>query len=238
MMDMTATQLLANTARSISRLNANGTAKVQGEQIILTEDKPDQVGSAFLGLPIELREIILTTTFVIKHQGKDGADGMAIVLHSDSRGAKALGQGGCDLGYGGLTNCLVVEIDTYRSVDRCDDPPTPHISIHAAGGQAVSAHHRFSLWCSKPGAIPNVDDGRQYTLRLELSCSRKALRIFFNDSTAGDFVELTDQPVIIASMPETGYEFFGWTAATGGLHQSHVISDFNLWQGCNQEDVQ
>lgn len=218
-------------------MNVNGTAKAMGDRIALTEDKAGQFGSAFFDLPANLREIILTTTFTINHQGSEGADGMAIVLHSDPTGVSALGAGGCDLGYGGLKDCLAIEVDTYRSVDRCDDPPTPHISVHTAASQAVSAHHRFSLWCSKSGSIPNVDNGQQYTLRIELSHISNELRIFFNDSTEGDFVELTDQPVIISSMPEQGYKVFGWTAATGGLHQSHFVEKFELWEGCSQQDV-
>lgn len=215
----------------------NGAARVKNNQIILTEDTPSQTGSAFLPLPIELQDVIVITTFTIKHEADDGADGMAIVFHSDTRGLKALGQGGCDMGYGGLLDCLAIELDTYRSVDRCDDPPTPHISIHTGRSREVSAHHKASLWCSKQGAIPNIDDGRQYRLRAELSQNRKELRIFLDDSADGHFVELTDQPVKLSSLPDTGYRFVGWTAATGGLHQSHIVSKFEIREGHSREDV-
>lgn len=221
------------------RATVSGKAKVDtaNSQIILTEDKADQIASSFLALPAGLQEFIFSSTFTISHQGGEGADGMAIVLHSDPAGVKAVGRGGCDLGYGGLKNCLAIELDTYRSVDRCDDPPTPHVSVHTAGSGAVSAHHQNSLWCSKPGTLPALDDGRPYTVRIEVSLPRQELRIFLNDRTERDFVEVTNGPLRLLTVPEGGYKCFGWTAATGGLHQSHVISEFELWEGQSREDA-
>ena len=160
---------------------------------------------------------------------------MALVLHADPRGVQALGDGGCDLGYGGIRNCFAVEIDTYESSDRCDDPPTPHISVHTAGTDAVTAHHRHSLWCTKPGTLPDLDDGGEYSIRLEVSQSQKYLRIFFNDNLENDFVELTTEPIDIGSTLGFGDKCLGWTAATGGLHQEHTVTSFVIWEAEEQD---
>lgn len=230
---------VAGSDADMPSITSNGSARLEKDrrQIILTEDRPDQIASAFLALPDSLQEYIFTCTFTISHRGSEGADGMALVMHSDPRSTRALGQGGCDLGYGGLTRCLAVEIDTYRSVDRCEDPPTPHISVHTAGPQLVSAHHKHSIWCSKPSTLPELDDGRPYMLRLEVSHTLGELRLFFNDSSEGEFVELTDEPVSISDIFHGGSPAcLGWTAATGGLHQAHVIESFELWEAQSRED--
>lgn len=41
-------------------------------------------------------------------------------------------------------------VDTYRSRDHADDPPTPHVSLHSP----LRAHHGYSLACSKVGSVP------------------------------------------------------------------------------------
>lgn len=140
---------------------------------------------------------------------------MALVLHSS--GTATLGRGGCELGYGGITSSTAVEIDTYRSADRCDDPPTPHISVQRDG----DAHHRSSSWCSN--LLPKLDDGKAYWCRAEIDCDKR-MRIFFSDEQE-DWVELTSGVVVVA----TG-DCIGWTASTGGLHQKHEVLSFEVWR--------
>lgn len=140
---------------------------------------------------------------------------MALVLHSS--GPSTLGRGGCELGYGGISRSIAVEIDTYRSSDRCDDPPTPHISIQRDG----DAHHRSSSWCSDQ--LPKLDDGKSYWCRVEVD-GGKRMRVFFSDKQE-DWVELTSEGVVV-----TGGNCLGWTASTGGLHQKHEVLSFEVWE--------
>ena len=44
-----------------------------------------------------------------------GADGMAFVLHNDSFGAAALGNGGGGLGAAAIRNGLAIQFDTYQN---------------------------------------------------------------------------------------------------------------------------
>ena len=160
----------------------------------------------------------------------NGADGLAFVLHSAPSGEATLGRGGCDLGYGGIPASIAVEVDTYRSQDRCNDPPTPHISIHTRGLEGNEAHHRSSLWCTKPGTLPDLADGREYRIKLEFTQDVRNLRIWFTDTREGeDYEELTDEPV---QLPECLGEqrYIGWTASTGGLHQAHRITSFAVYE--------
>lgn len=134
------------------------------------------------------------------------------------------------MGYGDIPSSIAIELDTYRSQDRCDDPPVPHVSIHSRGTAGNEAHHRSSLWCTRPGALPELADGSTYTLKLEFSDGARKLRIWFTDSKDGEgFEELTDGAV---SLPDclSGRRYVGWTASTGGLHQSHTILGFKIFR--------
>lgn len=63
-----------------------------------------------------------------------GGDGFAFVLHGDPAEASALGGDGEQLGYGGISNSLAVEFDTWTNVDtQTDDIFQDHISVHSGG---------------------------------------------------------------------------------------------------------
>jgi len=59
-----------------------------------------------------------------------GADGFAFVIQED--GVQALGEAGESLGYGGITNSLAVEFDTYYNPELLE-PYENHISVHTRG---------------------------------------------------------------------------------------------------------
>ena len=47
-----------------------------------------------------------------------GGDGFAFLIHADDNGTSALGLGGGQIGYGGMTNALAVEFDTRYNPDQ------------------------------------------------------------------------------------------------------------------------
>jgi len=69
--------------------------------------------------------------------------GFAFVIQAENQ--SAIGEGGCQLGYGGIRSSyvlailssvpkwsnvpsrLALEFDTYQSADRCDDPSSNHV---------------------------------------------------------------------------------------------------------------
>lgn len=216
-------------------LTLNGSASfADGEIVQLTKNRPDQVGSAMMALPDDVRSMIITFSFRITGHG---ADGMACVLHSAAAGVKALGTGGCELGYGGIPHSVAIEIDTYRTQDFCDDPPTPHISVHTVGASPNSAHHKHSLWCSPPGSMPPFNDGQVYSIKLEISAIR-SVSVWLTDSISSsreDWVCLTQDPIALPGLEN--FQYIGWTAATGGLHQSHELISFGIYEADEQDDT-
>mmetsp|Transcript_10583 Transcript_10583/g.17278 ORF Transcript_10583/g.17278 Transcript_10583/m.17278 type:complete len:919 (+) Transcript_10583:280-3036(+) len=73
-----------------------------------------------------------------------GAEGLALVLHNDND--YALGVGGMDLGYGGISNSIVVEFDTFFNHENID-PYENHVAIMSRGqrGSAISNHASAEL---------------------------------------------------------------------------------------------
>ena len=94
-------------------MQLNGSAASTFDSLVLTNSSPSQTSSAFFPLP-ESPAIVLQLNFRITPAGGEGADGMALVLHSDPRGSRALGGGGSDLGYAGIRGGWALEIDCYR----------------------------------------------------------------------------------------------------------------------------
>ena len=115
-----------------------------------------------------------------------GGDGLAFVVHGDDAGAAALGEGGGGLGYAGLRNALVVELDAwYNPPARGAVPggggsggggggPTTvlepdllydHVAVQASpragGGVGAGAEHRLGAAARAP-----VADGRPHRVRV------------------------------------------------------------------------
>ena len=178
-------------------------------------------------MPAEVESLIVEFAFRIE---RHGADGMAFVMQADPAGVKAIGQGGCQLGYGGISHSLAIEIDTYCSADRCDDPPAPHISIHTRQNEPNDAHHRYSLWSS--GSVPALSDGNLYHLRIEL-LHRTQLQVYMTDSVDNGWVRLTGEAIAVPDVWQYGNVCAGWTAATGGLHALHEITTFEIYAANN-----
>ena len=85
-------------------IKTNGDSLFVNTHLQLTPAKNDCVGSAWFGKPFktsDLKSIIVEFSFKITG---NGADGFAFVLHDDDRRTVAIGTGGCQLGYGGISN--------------------------------------------------------------------------------------------------------------------------------------
>ena len=107
-------------------------------------------------------------------------------------------------------------VDTYRTQDYADDPPTPHISVHSP----PDAHHDHSIACTPPHSLPHLNDGRAHTLELVYEGHNRRLRGFldFAGDEEGDESLMSLFDVTVPGSSD-GDWYVGVTGSCGGLWQ-------------------
>jgi len=76
-----------------------------------------------------------------------GGEGFALVIRDDTAAAPTnttYGEGGSNLGYGGIPNSIAIEFDTVYTADNVE-PRESHVAIHSRGKSANTAHSSASL---------------------------------------------------------------------------------------------
>jgi hypothetical protein len=202
----------------------NGSAYVDDNQhIVLTQDVPDQCGSAFSVVECSLADGMVARLRV--HIGKENgeaADGMAIVWQPS--GYEALGRGRSGLGYDGLQHSLAIELDTYCNGDM-GDPSFPHISVHTRGALPNSSNHAHSIACA-----PIASFGHDLLVHIMIS-PRGEVQVWLKSPSQKEWSH-----VLQATIPPQHWNALctmeGWmgvTAATGGLSCAHKLLDMHVY---------
>lgn len=185
-----------------------------------------------------------------------GGDGFAFVVHGDPADVSALGGDGEELGYGGISNSIAVEFDTWTNVDtqQSDDVFQDHISIHSAGPLVPNSSNRStSLGYWRPYGIA---DGKVHVARIQYLPFVEAR--YFEQMTAnenlipylkdngegrrlGTLVIFVDQGIIedrplfaipinlslVLDLPDS-LAYVGFTASTGRKWEIHDILNWSL----------
>ncbi|KAL7747950.1 Peptide-N(4)-(N-acetyl-beta- glucosaminyl)asparagine amidase [Sorochytrium milnesiophthora] len=197
--------------------------------IALTEHKTDQRGACWLAESQLSTSKDFQAEFKLRigAQGR-GADGMALVLQS--AGLDVLGEGGSGLGYTGIPKSVAVEFDTYMSYMSHHDPDDNHVSIHTRYALPNSAHHDHALACTS--SVPVLNSGDVHQFCVQYRADTHELSVWMREEnadgtlTAPIWVRLVDATV---DMTRLGAGVWvGFTAATGGIAQSHQVLDFEV----------
>ncbi|CEP07579.1 hypothetical protein [Parasitella parasitica] len=208
----------------------------QASYIRITEAVPDQRGSVFCKQTIQLDSRLkgLEIEFAFRITNADGesavngADGFAFVIQAQNE--HALGGGGCELGYGGIKNCLAVEFDTYKSSDRCEDPSDNHISVHGRLPPfSNSSHQNFSL--GHTSRIPRLNCGQWLRSKIRL-LSNGTIQVGLAEAADRDYIQvlrITNQNFMDYLIPKEK-AWIGFTASTGGLSENHDVQLISLFE--------
>lgn len=173
-----------------------------------------------------------------------GADGMAFVMQNDPLGRCKCGTTGGAIGAGGITNSVIVEIDTYLNTEDRDDFNSGFIGC---GGTEDPDH--LDIWfngainpdtdgnCNSTGAGErpatatavrlrdagsnyNIENGQDHILRISWSSGSQSLSAtILNTSLSKNFGTISSSfnPLTVFG---TNTPYFGFTASTGGLNNT------------------
>ncbi len=237
----------ANTTNSNYALNGNASSPSPFDCTTLTSATNNQLGCAWDVNSLFSFSSNFSYDFTINLGSSDaGADGMSFTIQNDPRGLCACGTAGGSMGAGGITNSLIVEIDTYTNYEDRDDftgadyigcngaLDPDHIDIWTGGTvnpnldancNTTSAGERPAIpWAValKNGAsYYNIENGLNHILRITwVNGSPGTLTVAVLDasgSTSYGTASYSFNPMTIFG---TNTPYFGFTASTGGLNNT------------------
>lgn len=178
-----------------------------------------------------------------------GADGMAFVMQNDSKGRCACGTAGGSLGAGGITNSLIVEIDTYLNYEDRDDFNTNFIGcagtedpdhldlwyngnvnpdLDANCGATAAGERPVTTTAVRlqnpPGTNYNIENGSNHILRVSWTTGSPGT---FTAKILNTALTTTYATISTTLNPVTTFgtntPYFGFTASTGGLSNQQTI---------------
>ena len=216
----------------VSLLTLNGDAQQAGAVLRLTPDIASQAGSVFLSSPVTInQETSFRTEFTFQMSGQNQrdmrSDGLAFVIHSDSRGATALGHSGGALGFGidkgdsypsepgqtPISPSIAIEFDTYQNTS---DPDDHHVGVIFDGD--VRTHYVSGT----PSFAFDANDNPLVSVWIDYDGSGDSLKVYVSQNNSKPTAPVLDTTINLVD--RLGNEvFFGFTAATGGGFNIHDI---------------
>ena len=160
-----------------------------------------------------------------------GLDGIAFVVQTEDW-ETTIGPAGGGLAYGegaldgrGITNCVAVELDTYKDPAPISDPDGNHIAVHASNGSdGISAR--------EPGvaltnAVPRLNDGEPHNVTIVYQ--RGTLTVYFGEILGPVLPNVAIDIEAVVGGPTAWIGFTGSIGSSGG--DGHTISYFSYTYG-------
>ena len=203
-----ATSKVGNVLRVSGTSGANGDA---GSAWNMTQQP---VASGF---STTFRFQITQLTGINDDDGNNGGDGFAFGIQNSS--GTALGATGGGMGYGGITNSVAVEFDTFRNA-LIGDPNGNHISVHTGGTAANSDLEDHSLGIATN--LPNMSDGNIHTAGI--------LYVPGTMTVSLDGADVLTVPLNLSTKLNlnSGNAWMGFTAGFSGASENHDILNWSV----------
>jgi hypothetical protein len=197
-----------------------GDAVVDEGGIRLTREEQHLAGSAFHSQPTELardRSFSAYFTYSMKRivqPEATPADGIAFVIHNDS---KNLGKTGHGMGYKEIVRSIVVELDSYHNGGD-GDPDGNHVGINLNG--------ELKSVVTAP-ALVNLSDGSVQHAWIEYDGSTKKIEVRVAATATRPAQATLSHTVDLASILDESASV-GFTAGTGSYSEEHRIHSFHF----------
>lgn len=216
-----------------------GMASVTNEGVRITPSTGTAVGRMSSNVPLDGSSFDISVGLKLSRGtdngyldgGPQGADGIAM-LFSTGIDRTYLGRNGEGLGYDGLPNVVVVEVDAYRNPANFDRDPQHVALMVPVQGVTSSRHDDRNTVAMKQLPFELTADGSVYDFRVSYDGSR--LNVFASSAATGtqlvlsvpDF-DIFERLGVARSTPL----YASITSATGKSMQEHTIVRWNL-EGC------
>jgi fibronectin type 3 domain-containing protein len=209
-----AIDLSSGFGSAASALSLNGSAKLSGSLLQLTDGKGNEAGSAFATSAVDVTHFATQFSFQLLNAN---ADGFTFTLQGV--GPTALGQTGGGLGYGppqsggkgGIANSVAVKFDLYSNQGEGNDSTGAYLN----GAAPTSAG---SIDLSRSGI--NLHSGHVFTA--SLTYDGAVLTVIITD-TATKATATQAYTVNIPSIVGSTAAYAGFTGGTGGLTATQNI---------------
>lgn len=220
-----------------------GHALFKRDTLSLTRLEGFSTGAAYVKKPIDISipfEMNLTFRLNdgndkdLKDGGPQGADGFAVLFQPAP--VLRVGEAGGGIGYRGLSNCVVVEVDAYLNA-HYSDPSASHVAVQAARGSIEPAHVAPYVQGITTNVPPLVADGSLYYLRLRSSGT--SLEISLSKNAQNNIPCLTIPGFTFSEKLDfnpSGAAYVGITSATGQSIQAHEILTWTIDQ-CGADSI-
>jgi hypothetical protein len=198
-------------------LTLNGSAKLNGTRLRLTDGGGTEAGSAFINTPINIQSFTTDFSFQLSSASADG-----FTFTIQGVGATALGPSGGGLGYGpdtpggtpGIANSAAVKFDIYSNAGEGTDstglytngasPTTPALDMTSSGVSLLS------------GDVFNVHTTYDGT----------TLAMTITDATNSSQFFTASWPINLPGTVGSNTAYLGFTGGTGGLTAIQEILDW------------
>lgn len=205
-----------NNFSDLSSLNLNGSASGANSRLRLTPASGNRAGSAFFNQAFQVDgNTSFSTQFqfqITGSQGTNGADGLTFVLQNSPAGSNAIGRFGGDIGYGGVTQSIAIEFDTFNN--GAIELNRNHLSILSNGitdDPLASVNAPFDL-----------NNGDTLTAWVDYNGTTNLLQVYLANNTVQPSTAILSANVDLAGLLGS-QAFIGFTAGTGGLVNNHEI---------------
>jgi len=172
---------------------------------IITEDKTSQKGSIWSNYKIDMTQNFSIEFDLYMGDDNGGADGVVFALQGSCTSA---GGNGMSIGYGGISNSIGVEFDSYDNGDN-SDLASDHFAIISNG----SADHSLSSNLRGPFAVANMEDDAWHPVKITWNATTKKFSIAYGTLTT-DTLSYTGD-IVTNLFAGNSQVFWGFTGATG-----------------------
>jgi glucose/arabinose dehydrogenase len=196
-------------------LSLNGSAQLASPVLRLTSAVNNQAGSSYFTSALGINDdTSFQTSFKFRATGGNGsagADGFVFALQNSAAGVLALGGSGGSLGYGGISNSLAIEFDTFRDAW---DASNNHISVLINGNPQVSLATR--------AAPLDLNSGSHRYAWVDYNGFTNQLSVFLSATSTKPTTAVVTTSVDIREIVGSR-GFVGFSAGTGGQSNNHEI---------------